>query len=74
MVVCTPAVAVAGGLDGKYVGISSLMASINEMIEPVVIPGVGHNVHDEAPAEYVALIGRFLDRLSLALGEAEPVP
>jgi pimeloyl-ACP methyl ester carboxylesterase len=39
----------------------------------VVIPGAGHNVHDEAPAEYVALFGRFMDRLTLALGEAEPV-
>jgi 2-succinyl-6-hydroxy-2,4-cyclohexadiene-1-carboxylate synthase len=57
-----PTLAVAGGLDRKYVGISSRMASISEMIEPVVIPGVGHNVHDEAPAEYVALLGRFLDR------------
>jgi 2-succinyl-6-hydroxy-2,4-cyclohexadiene-1-carboxylate synthase len=69
-----PALAVAGELDGKYAGISSRMASITPKVEPVAIPGVGHNVHDEAPAEYTALLGRFLDRLSLALGEAEPVP
>jgi 2-succinyl-6-hydroxy-2,4-cyclohexadiene-1-carboxylate synthase len=69
-----PAFAVAGGLDGKYAGISSRMAGISPRVEPVVIPGVGHNVHNEAPAEYVALLGRFLDRLSLALGEAEPIP
>ena len=69
-----PALAVAGELDGKYAGISSRMASISTKVEPVVIPGVGHNVHDEAPAQYVALLGRFLDRLSLAFGEAEPVP
>jgi 2-succinyl-6-hydroxy-2,4-cyclohexadiene-1-carboxylate synthase len=68
-----PALAVAGQLDGKYVGISSRMASISPKVEPVVIPGVGHDVHDEAPAQYAALLGRFLDRLSLALGEAEPV-
>jgi 2-succinyl-6-hydroxy-2,4-cyclohexadiene-1-carboxylate synthase len=68
-----PALAVAGGLDEKYAGISSRMASINPKVEPVVIPGAGHNVHDEAPAEYVALFGRFMDRLTLALGEAEPV-
>jgi 2-succinyl-6-hydroxy-2,4-cyclohexadiene-1-carboxylate synthase len=68
-----PALAVAGGLDGKYAGISSRMARISRRVEPVVVPGVGHNVHDEAPAEYVALLGRFLDRLSLALCEAEPV-
>jgi 2-succinyl-6-hydroxy-2,4-cyclohexadiene-1-carboxylate synthase len=69
-----PALAVAGELDGKYAGISSRMASISVKVEPVVIPGVGHNAHDEAPAQYAALLGRFLDRLSLALGEAEPVP
>jgi len=69
-----PALAVAGGLDGKYAGISSRMARISPRIEPVVIPGVGHNVRAEAPAEYAALLLRFLDRLSLALGEAEPVP
>jgi pimeloyl-ACP methyl ester carboxylesterase len=40
----------------------------------VVVPGVGHNVHDEAPAQYVALLGHFLDRLSFAFGEAKPVP
>jgi 2-succinyl-6-hydroxy-2,4-cyclohexadiene-1-carboxylate synthase len=66
--------AVAGELDGKYAGISSRMASISPKVEPMVVPGVGHNAHDEAPAQYVALLGRFLDRLSLALGEAEPVP
>ncbi len=69
-----PTLAVAGELDGKYAGISSRMASISPKVEPVVVPGVGHNAHDEAPAQYVALLGRFLDRLSLALGEAEPVP
>jgi 2-succinyl-6-hydroxy-2,4-cyclohexadiene-1-carboxylate synthase len=69
-----PALAVAGELDGKYARISSRMASINVKVEPAVIPGVGHNVHDEAPTQYAALLGRFLDRLSLAFGEAEPVP
>src|SRR5215207_2174537 len=38
-----PALAVAGGLDGKYAGISSRMARISPRIEPVVITGVGHN-------------------------------
>ena len=66
--------AVAGELDWKYAGISSRMASISPKVEPVMIPGVGHNAHDEAPTEYIALLGRFLDRLSFAFGEAEPVP
>jgi 2-succinyl-6-hydroxy-2,4-cyclohexadiene-1-carboxylate synthase len=69
-----PALAIAGQLDGKYVGISSRMASISPKVESAVIPGVGHNVHDEAPEQYAALLGSFLDRLTLALGEAEPVP
>jgi 2-succinyl-6-hydroxy-2,4-cyclohexadiene-1-carboxylate synthase len=69
-----PAIAVAGVLDGKYAGFSSRMAGVSPRVEPAVIPGAGHNAHAEAPAEYVALLGRFLDRLALALGEAEPVP
>ena len=69
-----PALALAGGLDEKYAAISSRMASISPRIEPVVIPGVGHNVRTEATVAYAALLRRFLDRLSLALGEAEPVP
>ena len=59
-----PALAVAGQSDEKYAGISSRMASISPKVEPVVIPGVGHNAHDEAPAQYTALLGRFLDRLT----------
>jgi 2-succinyl-6-hydroxy-2,4-cyclohexadiene-1-carboxylate synthase len=69
-----PALAVAGELDGKYARISSRMASISPKVRPVVVPGVGHNAHAEAPAQYAVLLGRFLDRLSLAPGEAEPVP
>jgi 2-succinyl-6-hydroxy-2,4-cyclohexadiene-1-carboxylate synthase len=68
-----PVLAVAGELDVKYAGISSRMASINPRIKCAVIPEAGHTVHAEAQAEYVALLERFLDGLSLALGEAEPV-
>jgi 2-succinyl-6-hydroxy-2,4-cyclohexadiene-1-carboxylate synthase len=69
-----PALSVTGELDGKYAEISSRMASISPKVEPVVMPGVGHNAQAEAPTEYAALLGRFLDWLSPALGEAEPVP
>jgi 2-succinyl-6-hydroxy-2,4-cyclohexadiene-1-carboxylate synthase len=69
-----PALAVAGDLDERYATISSRMASISPSIEPLVIPGVGHNVRAEAPTEYAALLRRFLDRLSLVLGEVESVP
>jgi 2-succinyl-6-hydroxy-2,4-cyclohexadiene-1-carboxylate synthase len=69
-----PALAVAGGLDEKYAGISSRMASINPKIECAVIPGAGHTVHAETPAAYASLLGRFVAGLSFALGEAKPVP
>ncbi len=66
-----PALAVAGELDEKYATISSRMASLNQPIGSELVRGAGHNMHEEAPAEYAALLGRFLDGLSLALGEAE---
>lgn len=55
-----PTLAVAGGLDEKYAGISSRMASLSPWIEPAVVRGVGHHVHAEAPAKYASLLGRFL--------------
>jgi 2-succinyl-6-hydroxy-2,4-cyclohexadiene-1-carboxylate synthase len=57
--IIVPTLAVAGGLDEKYVGISSRMAAISPRMESAVIPEAGHNVHDEALAEYVALLERF---------------
>ncbi len=69
-----PTLAVAGGLDGKYAGISSRLAGINPRIVSAVVPGAGHNVHAETPAAYISLLGGFLDGLFLGLGEAEPVP
>jgi 2-succinyl-6-hydroxy-2,4-cyclohexadiene-1-carboxylate synthase len=63
-----PALAVAGERDGKYAGISSRMASVSPKVGAVVLPGVGHNAHDEAPSEYSALLGRFLDRLTSCAG------
>ena len=69
-----PALAVAGGQDARYAGISSRMASVSPKVEPVVMPDVGHNVHDEAPEEYAALLGRFLDRLSRPRGEPKIAP
>ena len=69
-----PVLAVAGGLDEKYARASSRMAGISPRIHSELVRGVGHNVHDEALAQYLTLLGGFLDRLSLGLGEAEPVP
>src|SRR5215217_6247066 len=51
-----PTLAVAGGLDGKYAGISSRMASLSPWIESVVAPEAGHTVHAEIPAVYISLL------------------
>jgi 2-succinyl-6-hydroxy-2,4-cyclohexadiene-1-carboxylate synthase len=56
-----PTLAVAGGLDGKFVEISSRMAGLGPWIESVVVPETGHTVHAEAPALYVSLLERFLE-------------
>jgi 2-succinyl-6-hydroxy-2,4-cyclohexadiene-1-carboxylate synthase len=69
-----PTLAVAGGLDEKYATISSRMKGVSPRIRSAWVRGVGHNVHDEAPAEYVALLGSFLDGPSRALGEDKPEP
>jgi 2-succinyl-6-hydroxy-2,4-cyclohexadiene-1-carboxylate synthase len=69
-----PTLAVAGGLDEKYAGISSRMASINPRLKSAVVPGAGHAVHAETPAAYISLLWRFVDGLSFSLGEAKPVP
>ena len=58
-----PALTVAGGLDGKFVGISRRMASINPEMRPAVVPGAGHNVHAEAPGAYLSLIESFLSAI-----------
>ena len=58
-----PALAVAGELDDKFVGISRGMAAANPGIRAAVVSRAGHNVHAEAPAEYLALLRGFLDGL-----------
>lgn len=55
-----PALAVTGELDEKFVGISRRMAASSTRLKMVVISGVGHNVHVEAPKEYLGLLRRFL--------------
>jgi 2-succinyl-6-hydroxy-2,4-cyclohexadiene-1-carboxylate synthase len=72
--IAVPSLSIAGELDEKYAGISSRMAGINPRLESAVVPGAGHIVHSESPAAYISLLGRFVDGLSFALGEAKPVP
>jgi len=58
-----PALAVAGELDGKFVGISRRMASLDPSIRVAVVPGAGHNVHAEAPTAYLSLLEGFLSAI-----------
>lgn len=58
-----PALAVAGGLDEKFVGISRRMASLNPGIRTAVVPGAGHNVHAEATAAYLSSLEEFLSAI-----------
>ncbi len=55
-----PALAVAGGLDEKFVGISHRMASRAPGMRAAVVPGAGHNVHAEAPTAYISSLEGFL--------------
>jgi 2-succinyl-6-hydroxy-2,4-cyclohexadiene-1-carboxylate synthase len=58
-----PALAVAGGLDEKFVGISRRMASLNAGMRAAVVPGAGHNVHSEVPGAYLSLLKIFLSAI-----------
>jgi 2-succinyl-6-hydroxy-2,4-cyclohexadiene-1-carboxylate synthase len=55
-----PALAVAGELDEKFVGISRRMASLAPGMRPAVVLGAGHNVHVEASGAYLSLLEDFL--------------
>ncbi len=55
-----PALAVAGELDEKFVGITRRMADHDPRMRVAVVPGVGHNVRVEAPVEYLVLLEGFL--------------
>ena len=56
-----PSLAVAGELDEKFVGISRRVASLCPPMRVAVVPGAGHNVHAEAPGEYLSSLRDFLD-------------
>jgi len=58
-----PALAVAGELDEKYVGIARRMAARNRRLRTAFVPGAGHNVRLEAPEAYLALLQDFLESL-----------
>jgi 2-succinyl-6-hydroxy-2,4-cyclohexadiene-1-carboxylate synthase len=55
-----PTLAIAGELDEKYTGVLRRIANSSANLRSAVVPGAGHNVHLEAPREYLALLKRFL--------------
>lgn len=55
-----PALAVAGELDEKFVGISHRMAFLAPAMRVVVVADAGHNVHAEATGPYLSLLKDFL--------------
>jgi 2-succinyl-6-hydroxy-2,4-cyclohexadiene-1-carboxylate synthase len=58
-----PALAVAGALDEKCVGIARRMAALNPRLRTAVVSGAGHNVRLEAPEAYLGLLHGFLESL-----------
>jgi 2-succinyl-6-hydroxy-2,4-cyclohexadiene-1-carboxylate synthase len=55
-----PALAVAGELDTKFVGIARDMGERGPSASAEVVPGAGHNVHLETPETYFARLEGFL--------------
>jgi 2-succinyl-6-hydroxy-2,4-cyclohexadiene-1-carboxylate synthase len=57
-----PTLLVAGALDAKFAGIAAEMAAaIGPHARMALVPGAGHAVHLERPAELAALVEEFLD-------------
>lgn len=55
-----PSLIIAGALDAKYSAIAGEMASMCAASGTRIIPGAGHNVHEEAPDEYNRVVCGFL--------------
>jgi len=65
--VAMPALVLTGGLDEKFAGIGRRMAHVMPGARLEVVPGAGHRVHLERPAEWSCAVEAFLD-------ETSPVP
>jgi 2-succinyl-6-hydroxy-2,4-cyclohexadiene-1-carboxylate synthase len=67
-----PTLLVAGALDAKFAAIAGEMAAaIGPRARVALVPGAGHAVHMERPAELAALVEEFLDA-SVGDRPAEP--
>lgn len=57
-----PTLVLAGELDAKYVAIARAMMERLPRAQVVIVPGSGHAVHLEQPAQFLKLITTFLRR------------
>jgi 2-succinyl-6-hydroxy-2,4-cyclohexadiene-1-carboxylate synthase len=68
-----PTLLVAGALDGKFAALAAEMAAaIGPTAHLELVPGAGHAVHLERPAEVAALLDGFLTAHLAAPPEAPP--
>jgi len=63
-----PALALAGELDEKFVGIASRMSLVSSGVRMELVPDAGHNVRAEKPGDYLAALTGFLDRTTFRAG------
>jgi len=62
-----PVLAVAGERDDVFLARAEAMAvAIGPNAEVAVVPGAGHAAHSEAPEAFLAIVRRFLARVSVA--------
>lgn len=68
-----PVLFVTGGLDEKFTALAERMASRwGGPAEVAVVPGAGHAVHLERPAEVGMLVGRFLHEATSEADSTSP--
>ena len=54
-----PVVLINGALDTKFLGITERMQQQLQRSRAFIVPGVGHNVHFEAPEQYTTTLNQL---------------
>lgn len=54
-----PVVLINGALDTKFLGITERMQQHLQRSRALIVPGVGHNVHFEAPEQYTTMLNQL---------------
>lgn len=55
--------ALAGSEDSRYAALLGEMKAVNPQINVELLPGAGHNVHAEAPEQYLRALNTFLTKV-----------